>query len=766
MRVDKVVSLRNFGIFRDYSWPTDLEPFKRFNLIYGWNRSGKTTLSRVFTACEKKTTAFNQYPKTGQFTVATGSNRQLTDRDLSATSLSIRVFNKDFIDENISFEPSISCNPIVLISKEDIEGQKELEVAQKEEQARAESYQAAKADTARASKAEERFLTATALIVKRTVGNLKVRDIYYAYDRGQLSRVLTSRSLDSFSLLDDQAVDDHRKMIASEAKAKLPLLYELELPQAIVGGSISNFQAIGAAVNELVVRKVASDSIDRLKKDPDLNAWVEHGLELHKRDSGTRCLFCEQPLPEALLDRLARHFSDDYERLQRDIGEYLVQLHGLRLSPIDPKIALYPEFVSTWQKLAHDLNAVITDLHSWLDLASTSLEKKKHNPLAIVSKPPRPADFATRYNALVRKANDIIEKHNLKATNHQAEVAAAKDRLADHLIAETSSKQDLPAILKEVSDARGAEAEALTALRDKSAEVDALKKRTSNIGHALGPINQYLSEFFGRKEIQLDFDESGKGYVIQRDGEIASNLSEGEKTAIAFSYFIVKTDEAGFRKEDGIVVIDDPICSFDSNFVFHCFSLIKNHFGSAGQLILLTHNFELFSLIRSWYRRIPHKSDNCRFFMIENQIIKDKRTAHLRRLDDTLLKYDSEYQYLFVRLNEFVKNGHPGYDDLYTVSNIARRFLEIFVGFKVPTNESFAKRMAQLARDGGITDVEKDRIYKLVNEYSHSPDPTSAIQHKDKTEVQDAVRLAMKLVEASDPKHHELLAKNLPQESL
>jgi hypothetical protein len=32
-------------------------------LIYGWNKSGKTTFSRAFVACEKRTTDFTNYPK-------------------------------------------------------------------------------------------------------------------------------------------------------------------------------------------------------------------------------------------------------------------------------------------------------------------------------------------------------------------------------------------------------------------------------------------------------------------------------------------------------------------------------------------------------------------------------------------------------------------------------------------------------------------------------------------------------------------------------
>ncbi len=44
--------IQNFGVFEDYSRPLGLEDFAELNLIYGWNYSGKTTLSRVLRSIE------------------------------------------------------------------------------------------------------------------------------------------------------------------------------------------------------------------------------------------------------------------------------------------------------------------------------------------------------------------------------------------------------------------------------------------------------------------------------------------------------------------------------------------------------------------------------------------------------------------------------------------------------------------------------------------------------------------------------------------
>lgn len=761
MSIQTIAKLKSFGVFREYSWPTDLPAFKRFNLVYGWNRSGKTTLSRVFAACEKRSIGFDQYPEGGQFEVVTESNVRVKSDDLESCSLAVRIFNKDFVDDNISFEPSTACNPIIQVSEEDIEGEKKLKAARLAEEERIRSYDSAKKAREAAEKVDESFLSSTALAVKQNVADYKVRDQYYAYDKSQLKQTLAATGLEGFVQLPEQKVKDYKPIIVGEAKPRLTAFATYAFQSSIAGVPVSSFSDVTSALNKLIEKRVVSEMIDRLKGDQDLNSWVARGLELHKQNEAKECLFCEKPLDTSLLDRLSRHFSVDYEDLQKSIEKCLVELEDLRLERLIVPADVYPELKSACKAQIDDINSLTTDVNKWLDQAKKSLIKKRDNPLAVVGPLAPPPEFGTSYDKLITSLNKVIAEHNLKVDNHEAEVKDKKDQLAGHFISEAISQQGYSGIRKDLDAARKNESEALKLLKEKQAEVAELQKRTSSIGRALGQINQYIEEFFGRKEIQLELDLSQRGYMIQRDGETACNLSEGEKTAIAFSYFLVKVEEAGFRKQDGVIVVDDPISSFDSNFVFHCFSLIKNHFGRSGQLIVLTHNFELFNLVKSWFCSMKKRDELCGFYMIENSSRGGERYADLCLLEDTLLKYRSEYHYLFVKLSEFATSGQPKYDDLYTISNVARRFLEIFASFKIPTTGDLASKLDQLVKDGSIDGVQKDKVYKLINEYSHGPDPTSAIEHKDKVEAQEAVRIALKIVENADSRHYELLAKNV-----
>jgi len=51
--VTRISRIRNLGVFRQFDWPPSLADFERYNLIYGWNWSGKTLLSRVFASLQR-----------------------------------------------------------------------------------------------------------------------------------------------------------------------------------------------------------------------------------------------------------------------------------------------------------------------------------------------------------------------------------------------------------------------------------------------------------------------------------------------------------------------------------------------------------------------------------------------------------------------------------------------------------------------------------------------------------------------------------------
>ena len=114
--VTKISRLRHPGVLRDFSWPADLPTFGRYNLIYGWNGSGKTTISNLFRALELR-----KQPE-GEATLAT-ANTTIAGNDFAQATLPVRVFNRDFVAANVfplgggEVPPILmSVSPIVIVS--------------------------------------------------------------------------------------------------------------------------------------------------------------------------------------------------------------------------------------------------------------------------------------------------------------------------------------------------------------------------------------------------------------------------------------------------------------------------------------------------------------------------------------------------------------------------------------------------------------------------------------------------------------------------
>ena len=192
-------------------------------------------------------------------------------------------------------------------------------------------------------------------------------------------------------------------------------------------------------------------------------------------------------------------------------------------------------------------------------------------------------------------------------------------------------------------------------------------------------------------------------------------------------------------------------------------------------MFVSTHNFEFFNLFKDWYdqknrkvesdnKKIANETDKktipCEYFMIENVIKDEKRCASIVTLEETLRKFKSEYHFLFSRLNQFITEDTPEYADFYTIGNIARRFIEIYVNLKIPTTGDFKSKVDQLDTQT-VSETQKDKMYKLIQEFSHGLDSASTIEHKDRSEIQGAIIVLMKMVEESDRTHFESLKSNL-----
>lgn len=102
---DKIEKL---GVFSNYKKPPGMEPFQRFNLIYGLNGSGKTTLSRFFADLNEGQA--NGFPEL-KYKIKTEDGDYHQGKPYPRK---IRVFNAEYVDANIG-QLEGTLNPIYVI---------------------------------------------------------------------------------------------------------------------------------------------------------------------------------------------------------------------------------------------------------------------------------------------------------------------------------------------------------------------------------------------------------------------------------------------------------------------------------------------------------------------------------------------------------------------------------------------------------------------------------------------------------------------------
>jgi len=781
--ITKCLKLINFGIFHDFNWNTELSDFKKYNLIYGWNRSGKTTISRVFASCEKKSTYnkdnFKQYPENGEFEITTDDRFTVNNTNVFNNVLPIKVFNQDFIDENLSFDPSDSCNPIIYVSEEDIKSKHRLEQLKLDKTNLQKTYEQAKKYKLAKEETKNTFLTG----LGREVANILFDK---TYNKTKIESKIKAIGIDNLSkhILSDEDYIKYELISKCEVVNKLSDITKLP---------ITNFNSLFAQVSAVLNKKVISELLQRLKDpedidgglDEELSTWVKQGFDIHKaKNQYKKCLFCENELDSNLFDTLSKHFSKDYDNLQSAI-EFLIEiLKKEKLSTIQGKnVDLYSDLRNAYEVKATKYNELVKKQNDWLWHSEVLLEQKYKNPFDpdIPAMFNAPENYTELLNEIIGGLNKIIAMHNQRVQNHNTEVKDAREKLELHSIAVAIPEQGYNKMVEELNEADKIEKDTFEAVHKNNFDIAELEKLTSNINEAILTINKYLEQFFGRKELELALDSNNKGYTIKRDKKPAKNLSEGEKTAIAFSYFLVKVGEGDFNKSRGIIFIDDPISSFDSNFIYHCFSMITTNFSDVGQLFISTHNFQLFNLAKEWFtnknnstnkdnkklrsENKPEKTIPCEFFMVENYNDEDIRKAKIVSLDKTLQNYKSEYHFLFAKLKQFSEKQDTLYEDFYTIGNMARRFFDIFADFKIPSTGDPKSKMDTLIKnindpEEKISPIDAGKAYKLVNEFSHNSDPTSTIEHKNKIESKDAINILLNIVKESDPNHFKILEKN------
>lgn len=297
-------------------------------------------------------------------------------------------------------------------------------------------------------------------------------------------------------------------------------------------------------------------------------------------------------------------------------------------------------------------------------------------------------------------------------------------------------------------------------------EIKTLKNKLSNETLGLSEFNEKLWSFLGRNDLSLERQNEGGYFIKRNNSEEVKNksLSEGEKTAIALVYFITKLKENGNKIEDTIVVIDDPISSFDSNHLFHANFFIKNECKNVLQLFVLTHNFQFFTLEKEWMKNEKTKDANNKtidlhcLYLIKPTINNGTRSGNIENADKILSDFDSEYHLLFSSVKQFCDNPKRDYITIHTIANICRQLLESFLTFK------YGRKKLEKCFDDINDFPNLSKVRKFVNHFSHKIDNGASMTGFNDNVFAEADKIVpdvLKLIEHIDKVHYDSMIARL-----
>ncbi|MBC9033488.1 AAA family ATPase [Sphingomonas sp. JC676] len=184
-----------------------------------------------------------------------------------------------------------------------------------------------------------------------------------------------------------------------------------------------------------------------------------------------------------------------------------------------------------------------------------------------------PAD--RNLEAHVDALNSQIDLNNAAIDNFASEQASARDKLKRHYLTDQQSGH-LSAVALEATnkDALVSSQNSLQRIREQITDVRA-QLRTH--GPAATELNRLLKGYLGHSHIS--FEPVENGYKVCRNKqESIKPLGEGEKTAVAFCYFLTSLAAEGRNIDDTIVVLDDPISSLDARAMTHVVGTIRRLF--------------------------------------------------------------------------------------------------------------------------------------------------------------------------------------------
>lgn len=770
--IRKIQLIKQFGVFKDYKWDTTvgIKDFKEKNVIYGWNYSGKTTISRIFSSLRDK--QLHEKYKSGEFKIVYDDDKkEITQADLTTFGYGVQVFNSEFIKQNLKWDTNESLDAISFDVGQNVGIREEIE------------------------KNEDRInsIEGTEIIIGKKATHQPAIDEFNSFEGWKFTNEARTIKFDVFNSL-IEFNKGHLKGIKTQVENNLAahviadanILAEIkktalasndktEIDKIIFNQSVKTIYESVEAI--LKSEPPKTEVIKVLENNNDIYKWAKEGLELHTHDNKEDCSFCGNKITKDRYSLLNNYFSNASAKLRSEIENCKLiltnestALENLNIpkSKNDFTDKCHHEFekqIEKWKEIKKAYRKFLMNLSNELD------RKEKGNIFNSLSVIEYDLPSVEGVNNWIIDTQKIIDTHNVFVNNFNEEQNKAREKLKKHLVADFLNRENYAGKEK-------ANNYSIECIRKYNCLIGKIKIKNNELLAQLKDVvagkkelDKFIKAFLNREDIKIEVTTDDR-FLLQRGNDFAENLSEGEKTAISFAYFLV-TLESLHREnklKETIIFIDDPISSLDANHIAQIYSLLNSFFFRKGedplkpeaaincfkQLFISTHNFEFFSFLKDSSQLNKHNSNpntGCHYYFIQRIGENNSQIIPLPKS----LKLKSEYVYLFQILFKFHKDGCKLEDEsLILMPNALRRFFEIYTLMKLPDSTGEVDSRINLL-------LGNTHNLKILHHFSHFTTFEKATKHDELIMLlPEAMEELMTLLK-NDTQHFESLKRAINQ---
>lgn len=742
--ITKFKSISNLAVFQNFSWDTNIRDdgnnivlFKPINILYGRNYSGKTTLSRIIRALETGNVS-DKY-ENPQFEVCIKDTSDATQNNLTLHGKKIRVFNEDFVKDNLRFitNSDESITPFAIIGgnatiETEIQTLKD-ELGNIEEGNESGFYLELKNITTIASMAFQAYQTEInslnqKLSFKATNNpdGIKYKSEKFGdqnYTKPKLESDIATVLDASFQSLTDEEVVQKIALLNEKVNTDIHAISKPTL----------DFKTINSKAKSLVTKRISSsDKIEQLVKDSILNRWVKEGRQIHK-DKLEKCSFCGNEISDERWQELDSHFDEESEKLEKEIssliGEVEIVIQNIEKQIQVDKNVFYSKYHSDLDRLIAIRQKIIDNIKLELTRVKTNLQGRKDDLL-------NPKSYTDLIDTSERLewCWTIFESFRIRANNYSNSIGneqiEAKKLLRLREVSDFAKAIQYSTVVTQIqglkmsSDLELQKKQAVEQkIQNQITQIEDKERLMKDEEKGALKVNEYLNNFFGHDFLTLqaleDADQLGGKKIrfeIVRNTKKAHHLSEGECSLIAFCYFMAKLEDIETKGSKPIIWIDDPISSLDSNHIFFVYSLINSEIVTKQefeQLFISTHNLDFLKYLK----RLPGalNKNQSSYFLIS----RDKENSKIKLMPRYLKDYVTEFNFLFHQIymcSTVDVDDETHHNLFYNFGNNTRKFLEAFLYYKYPNANDQIEKLAKFFGDNRQASSMTDRIN---NEFSH-----------------------------------------------